>query len=63
MKKLRLRKGVKYVLFGIFNIIVFMVLPNILKTPNDINTYRANIGILTILLAIDFISLINIESK
>lgn len=63
MKKLKLKKKWKWLLLGIFDSIVILNLPLIIKNTTDLNNYRFNIIILAIFFTINFISIIKIESK
>ena len=61
MKKLRLKKWVKYLILTIFDTIVILNLPSILKDPNILNNYRFNILIIGTFLLINLIGILKIE--
>lgn len=61
MKKLKLKKWVKYVILSILDLIMILNLPNFMVEPTTINDYRFNIIILFIILMINLLSIYKIE--
>lgn len=61
MKKLKLKKWVKYVILSILDLIMILNLPNLMVEPTTINDYRFNIIILFIILMINLLSICKIE--
>lgn len=61
MKKLKLKKWVKYVILSILDLIIILNLPNLMVEPTTINDYRFNIIILFIILMINLLSIYKIE--
>lgn len=61
MKKLKLKKWVKYVILSILDLIMILNLPNFMVEPTTINDYRFNIIILFIILMINLLSICKIE--
>lgn len=61
MKKLKLKKWVKYVILSISDLIMILNLPNLMVEPTTINDYRFNIIILFIILMINLLSIYKIE--
>lgn len=61
MKKLKLKKWVKYVILSILDLIMILNLPNLMVEPTTINDYRFNIIILFIILMINLLSIYKIE--
>lgn len=61
MKKLKLKKWVKYVILFILDLIIILNLPNLMVEPTTINDYRFNIIILFIILMINLLSIYKIE--
>lgn len=61
MKKLKLKKWVKYVILFILDLIIILNLPNFMVEPTTINDYRFNIIILFIILMINLLSIYKIE--
>lgn len=61
MKKLKLKKWVKYVILSILDLIIILNLPNFMVEPTTINDYRFNIIILFIILMINLLSIYKIE--
>ena len=62
MKKLRLKKWVKYLLLGIINLIIILNINVIIKEPITINQYRINILILAAILLSNGIAILKIEN-
>ena len=62
MKKLRLRKWVKYLLLGIINLIIILNINVLIKEPITINQYRINILILAAILLSNGIAIYKIEN-
>lgn len=64
MKKIRLRKWVKYVILFAINFIVIMNLPNILKeVENNINNFRYDAFIIFLVFIFNLISISFIEKE
>ena len=61
MKKLKLKKWVKYVILFILDLIMILNLPNLIKEPATINDYRLNILILFFIIMINILSIYKIE--
>ena len=61
MKKLKLKKWVKYVILFILDLTIILNLPNLMVEPTTINDYRFNIIILFIILMINLLSIYKIE--
>ena len=62
MKKLRLRKWVKYLLLGIINLIIILNINVLINEPITINQYRINILILAAILLSNGIAIYKIEN-
>ena len=62
MKKLRLKKWVKYLLLGIINLIIILNINVLIKEPITINQYRINILILAAILLSNGIAIYKIEN-
>ena len=63
MKKLKLRKWVKYLILAILNSIVIINLPSILRTTDTVNNYRFNILVIATIIFINSIYIYKIEVK
>lgn len=63
MKKLKLRKWVKYLLLIILDLIVIFNIPAILRDVKTLNEYRFNMILLFIFFMINLITMIIIERK
>ena len=63
MKKLRLKKWVKYLLLTILDLIFILNLPVILKDTGNLNNYRFNIIVLFTFFIINGIAVAIIERK
>ena len=61
MKKLKLKKWVKYVILSILDLIIIFNLPNLIKEPATINQYRLNIIIVFCIIFINMFSISKIE--
>ena len=61
MKKLKLKKWVKYVILFILDLIIILNLPNLMVEPTTINDYRFNILILLFVIMINILSIYKIE--
>ena len=61
MKKLKLKKWVKYVILSILDLIIILNLPNLMVEPTTINDYKFNMLILFIILMINLLSIYKIE--
>nr|DAW20990.1 MAG TPA: hypothetical protein [Caudoviricetes sp.] len=61
MKKIRLKKWVKYLMLFIIDLIVILNLPNLMKKIVTINDYRQNILILFIILFSNILLICKIE--
>ena len=61
MKKLKLKKWVKYVILSILDLIMILNLPNLMVEPTTINDYRLNILILFFIIMINILSIYKIE--
>ena len=62
MKKLRLRKWVKYLLLGIANTLLLINLPMIIRQVNTINDYRYNILAIATIIIINSVAILKIEN-
>ena len=63
MKRLRLRKWVKYSILSIFDLIFILNLPVILKDTGNINDYRFNILILFLFSVINTVAIITMIER
>lgn len=64
MKKLRLRKWVKYTMLFAINFIVIINLPNILiEINNNANNFRYNILVITVIIVGNILSIKYIEKE
>lgn len=61
MKKIRLKKWVRYLMLSIIDLIVVLNLPNLMKEIVTINDYRQNILILFIILFSNILLICKIE--
>jgi hypothetical protein len=61
MKKIRLKKWVRYLMLSIIDLIVILNLPNLMKEIVTINDYRQNILILFIILFSNILLICKIE--
>lgn len=61
MKKLKLRKWVKYTILAIIDFIIILNLPNLIKEPATVNQYRLNIIIVACIIFFNTISISKIE--
>ena len=61
MKKLKLKKWVKYVILFILDLIIILNLPILIKIPTTVNDYRFNILILFFIIMINLLSIYKIE--
>ena len=61
MKKIRLKKWVRYLILSIIDLIVILNLPNLMKEIVTINDYRQNILILFIILFSNILLICKIE--
>lgn len=61
MKKLKLKKWVKYVILSILDLIIILNLPNLMVDSTTINDYRFNILILFLIIMINVLSIYKIE--
>lgn len=63
MKKLKLRKWVKYSILAILNLIVIINLPSIIRTADTVNNYRFNILVIATIIFINSLYIYKIEVK
>lgn len=63
MKKLKLRKWVKYLILSIIDGIIMWNLPKIIVDSNTLNEYRYNIIVLFIIIIFNLIGIIIAEKK
>lgn len=61
MKKLKLKKWVKYTLLFILDMVIIFNLPILIKEPTTMNDYRLNILILFFIIMINILSIYKIE--
>lgn len=61
MKKIRLKKWVRYLILSVIDLIVILNLPNLMKEIVTINDYRQNILILFIILFSNILLICKIE--
>ena len=63
MKKIRLKKWVRYLMLSIIDLIIILNLPNLMKEIVTINDYRHNILILFIILFSNILLICKIEKE
>lgn len=63
MKKIRLKKWVRYLILSIIDLIIILNLPNLMKEIVTINDYRQNILILFIILFSNILLICKIEKE
>jgi hypothetical protein len=63
MKKIRLKKWVRYLMLSIIDLIIILNLPNLMKEIVTINDYRQNILILFIILFSNILLICKIEKE
>lgn len=63
MKKIRLKKWVRYLMLSIIDLIIILNLPNLMKKIVTINDYRQNILILFIILFSNILLICKIEKE
>ena len=64
MKKLRLRKWVKYTILFTINFIIIINLPNILKNvENNVNNFRYNVFIIFLIFIGNLVAISKIEKE
>ena len=61
MKKLKLKKWVRYTLLFTLDMVIIFNLPILIKEPDTINDYRFNILILFFIIIINILSIYKIE--
>lgn len=61
MKKLKLKKWVKYTILAIVDLIIILNLPSLIKEPATVNQYRLNIIIVACIIFFNTISISKIE--
>ena len=63
MKRMKMKKNLKYIILGTINLIIIMNLPSILKNATTLNKYRYNWLIIALIILGNAISIIKIENK
>jgi len=63
MKKMKLRKWVKYLILILLNIMMLIIIANLLRNVKTVNDYRFNSLIIIIYMMIDTLLIYKIERK
>lgn len=63
MKKMKLRKWVKYLILILLNIMMLIIIANLLRNVKTVNDYRFNSLIIIIYMMVDTLLIYKIERK